>query len=432
MTIQLQAMELFSSWNERIHTGGTQAQRYGRILIWLGTGTLMVGMFLTPPVVIGGLGVAFLGALISRLPIHRLTVTWWGIAYTAWLLLSIIIAKSRGQPGAGSIPGSVYGWTALPLVAAAAQDSRWRYFVFRAMVILIIVSSFVALIQFTLGFDALAEKIHLKALKKLDIVEQERQLRARGLNSRNTTFGFILALFAVLASQPISIWKASPSWAWSARILSVLDWQLSGSRAASMAGIAGLITTFLSHGRRWILYGLAIGGILASLTATRMYFNDTRRMNAMLEGKDARIHIWGTAISMASEHPLCGIGGRYAYRQAYHDAFTRTFPEAPYYPQQGGDAHAHNWFLAEIVEHGFPALLLHIALISAIAITCWKKRSTNPSGWRIAIAVIVVGVVGGISEPYPVQSVAGLAFHACLGIGLGLASLKHGMVTIPT
>src|ERR1043165_7617397 len=172
----------FESWAAGIDgLPGWTARRIGRWLLWIGGGAIPAGMFLSPPWVITGLVVALAGALLSRPPVHRLAVSWFGLAFAAWVMLTVLLAMARGQPGAGGLPGLAYGWLAVPLVATAASDPRWRTWAFRALVAIGVLAGLMAILQFTIGTSNPGFGIDPHG---------QRWFRGRGLSSSNLVYGF--------------------------------------------------------------------------------------------------------------------------------------------------------------------------------------------------------------------------------------------------
>ena len=405
-----------AAWNAAIDTDRAWTmRRIGRLLLWIGAGALIATMFFTPPWMNGGLGLSLLGAILSRPPLHRLSATWFGLAYALWLAFAAAVALIHKQPGA-SMPGEIYGWLPLPLVAAAVQDRRWRMWTIRTAIALGALGVIVGLLQFLIGNG--------KGIASIS-VDGTRYFRARGLNTMHLTFGFTASLLAILAAQPATRWGISAAWAWTGRIAALTGLGICGSRAGSAAGIVGLGTTLAARGRRWLIGGIVIATCAAILIGLRMGLTDSERLTKLRDGDDGRWLIWQATVTMIKEQPLLGIGGRKAYKQAYNDVYQRTLPGVDNeFENRGGSPgapHAHNWLLAEAAEYGLPCPLLHLIMVGAVLVACWRRRSEAPGGWQIAAGVAAVGLVGGMFEPYPTQSVPGLAFHGCLGLGLGLA-----------
>jgi hypothetical protein len=387
----------------------------GRLLLWIGTGTLIASMFLTPPWMNAGLGLAVLGALLARPPVHRLAATWFGVAFATWLVMAGALALLRHQPG-GGFAGEIYGWLPLPLVAAAVQDPRWRRWTMRTAIAIGTAGVAIGLLQFLIGLGKGFAGITPDGV---------RRFHARGLNTMHLTFGFTAALLGVIAAQPAARWGIGAAWAWCGRLVALVGLDICGSRAGSGAGIVGLGATLVARGGRWLLTGAAVAVLATGLVGLRMAWTDSARLVRMVDGEDGRWLIWRATTAMIAEHPLTGIGGRKAYKAAYNDIYHRTLPGvANEFEDRGGSPgapHAHNWLLAEAAEYGLATPFFHLALVGAVLMACWRRRRAGPGGWPVAAGVAAVGFVGGMFEPYATQSVPGLAFHACLGLGLGLA-----------
>jgi O-antigen ligase len=143
-----------------------------------------------------------------------------------------------------------------------------------------------------------------------------------------------------------------------------------------------------------------------------------------MSGENGRWPIWGATLVIIADHPVLGVGGRKAYTAAYPAAYDRSGTTVPNeFDEAGGRAaHAHNTVLTVAAEYGVPAALLHLGLMGAVLVFVWRRRQGAPGAWQLACGVVSLGCVAGTFEPYAVQSVGGLAFHAWLGLAVGMAS----------
>jgi O-antigen ligase len=179
----------------------------------------------------------------------------------------------------------------------------------------------------------------------------------------------------------------------------------------------------MARGRKWVIAGLLVFCGLMGLALLTLSMLSERRFQQMMAGENGRWPIWGATLVMIGDHPLLGVGGRKAWTAAYPEAYQRSGTTVPneFAKSDGRAAHAHNTVLAIAAEYGTPAAVLHIALIVCVLVVVWRRRQESPGGWQLACGIASLGFVAGSFEPYPVQSVGGLAFHAWLGLALGVA-----------
>jgi len=402
-----------SNWNAALDRESRwTAQRIGRFMLWVGGIAMFAGILLTPPFVNIGLGVAIAGALLSRPPLHRLGPAWVGVVFSLWIVISVLLAILRGQPGA-ALSGTTYGWLSMPLVAVAASDRRWRTWAIRIIIVVATAAAILACLQFTIGFG-----------KKLAGVaaNDPRMHRGNGFNNINLAYGFANAILAVILFQPAKQWNVSSTWIWIGRAASCIGLITCSSRGAHAGLIAGFTSVFAARGRRWLLAACAVVVLGSALFLGRMAMLDTLRFDNMAKGKEPRLPIWQTSLTLVSEYPLTGLGGRTAYKQAYNETFDRACPgQVNQYAKTGGAPHAHSWFIALAAEYGILAPCIHLALVLSVLHFSWRRRAFSPLCWQITCGIATIGVVSGLFEPFPTQSVPGLGFHAFLGFCIGLA-----------
>lgn len=383
-------------------------RRVGLLMLQVGAATMLAGMFLTPPWVNAGLGVALAGGLLARPPLHRLVPVIVGCLFAAWMLMTVSAAAIRGQDGADPTPGPAYHWLAMPLITCAALSAAWRRIAVRLLIGTAAAACIVGLLQFTLG--------HGSGFLRIDPAAPDFK-GALGFGALTLTYGFVSALLLVAA---LDVDRGDGRWRWAGRVIGLVGMAISGSRAGVLAGLAGLTASLAARGRRWLFAGLAIAFVLGGLVVGRMALTDADRLRNMFTGQDGRWPIWTASLAIAREHPLFGVGGREAFQRAYPETFARVLPDAfSEFPK--GAPHAHNTVLALAAEHGIPAVLLHLALIGSVLLVAWRRRRERPRAWSLAVGVVAAGVVGGGFEPYAIQSVPGFAFHGLLGLALGMA-----------
>lgn len=399
---------MIAAWNARLDAAPPRsAAVIGRWLLWVGSTGMLCGIFLTPPWGLFGIAIAGVGALLARAPLHRLPVLYVGLALGAWVLASNLAGMSRGQPGSGRISSLAYAWFAVPLVAAAAADPRWRRFALRALVVAGGAALVVALLQFLVGLGDGPLRID---------PEGRRYAYARGFSSFHLSYGFAGAILAAL-SVPV---MAGTAWAWAGRIIGVIGIGICGARACLLGGTAGIAAALASRGRRWLLAAAGIAIVLAGLMAVRMAMTDSDRLRAMLAGQDGRLPIWQVTTAMIGERPVLGLGSRKSFELAWNETYERVAPGPPNeFAATSGCPHAHNWLLAVAAEHGLPAAVLHLALVLTVLVLLWRRRHEAPEAFQAGCGIAVAAVVCAIFEPLPTQAAPGMGFHAALGFVLG-------------
>lgn len=409
---------MIAAWNARLDAAPPRsAAAIGRWLLWIGSAAMLCGIFLTPPWGLFGIALAGIGAILARPPLHRLPVLHVGLALGAWVLASNLAGMSRGQPGSGRVSSLAYAWFAVPLVAAAASDPRWRRFALRALVVTGGVALVVALLQFLVGLGDGPLRID---------PEGRRYAYARGFSSFHLSYGFAGAILAAL-SVPV---MSGTAWAWAGRIIGVIGIGICGARACLLGGTAGIAAALAARGRRWLLAAAGIAIVLAGLMAARMAMTDSVRLRQMLAGQDGRLPIWQVAAAMIGERPLLGIGSRKSFELAWNETYERVAPGPPNeFAGTSGCPHAHNWLLAVAAEHGLPAAILHLALVLTVLVLLWRRRHQAPEAFQAGCGIAVAAVVCAIFEPLPTQAAPGMGFHAALGLVLGTSYAEGNDLT---
>lgn len=401
---------MIAAWNARLDAAPPRsAAVIGRWLLWIGAAAMLCGIFITPPWGLFGIALATIGAILARPPLHRLPVLYVGLALGAWVLASNLAGMSRDQPGSGRVSSLAYAWFAVPLVAAAASDPRWRRFALRALVVAGAAALAVALLQFLVGLGDGPLRID---------PDGHRFAYARGFSSFHLSYGFAGAILAALSVPAM----AGTAWAWAGRIIGVIGVGICGARACLLGGTAGIAAALASRGRRWLLAAAGIAIVLAGLMAARMAMTDSTRLRQMLAGQDGRLPIWQVTASMIGERPLLGIGSRKSFELAWNETYERVAPGPPNeFAATSGCPHAHNWLLAVAAEHGLPAAILHLALVLTVLVLLWRRREQAPEAFQAGCGIAVAAVVCAIFEPLPTQAAPGMGFHAALGLVLGMS-----------
>lgn len=399
-----------ADWNARLDAAPPRsAAVIGRWLLWIGSAAMLCGIFLTPPWGLFGIAFAAVGAILARPPLHRLPILYVGIALGAWVLASNVAGMCRDQPGSGKLSSLVYAWLAVPLVAAAASDARWRRLVLKCLIVVGAAALVIALLQFLVGLGDGPLRISPSG---------RRHIWARGFSSFHLSYGFAGAILAALCVPAM----AGTAWTWAGRIIGLVGVGICGARACLLGGTAGVATALAARGGRWLLAAVGVAVVLGGLFLARMAVTDGERVRIMLSGQDGRIPIWQVTAAMIGERPLLGIGHRKSFELAYNATYERVAPGPPNeFAATEGCPHAHNWLLAVAAEHGLPAALLHLALVITVLAMLWRRRHAAPEAFQAGCGIAVAAFVCAIFEPLPTQAAPGMGFHAALGFVLGTA-----------
>lgn len=408
-----QAIAAFSAWDQDLDARPSRdPRRIGRLLLGLGGAILLIGVLLTPPWVYAGLALATCGAVLGRAPLGHLPGVWLGVAFTAWVVVSMLAAWSAGIAGARLLPsGAAYLWLATPLVGLGLAGVRVRRPALAVVAVVATAAVIAAVLQFTCGLG--------KGFLKIDPAGVRLQV-ARGFSESHLTFGLLGALLLVAAAQFRTAWGLGAGAAWTTRAVAAVGLAVCGSRAAMLGAIVGVWASFSVRGRRWAVIGISLAVLLGGVLALRQWLTDPGRFAQTIALQDGRWPIWRTALRLAGERPILGLGGKDAFLQAYPAAFQATNPGlVSEFPQ--GAPHAHNAALALATEYGLPALGLHVAFWTVVLIWLWRRRHAAPDAWRLGVGVAGVALVGGLFEPYPTRLMQSAAIHACLGLAVALA-----------
>lgn len=407
-----------AAWNARLDTAPpSSAAVVGRWLLWLGSAAMLWGIFLTPPWGLFGFALAVLGLLLARAPVHRLPALWVGLGLGAWVLASNLAGMWREQPGCGRLSGLTYTWFAVPLVAAAASDPRWRRFALRGLIVTGGAALGVGLAQFLIGLGKGPLNIN---------PDGSRFLLARGFSSYHLSFGFAGAVLAALSVPVLD----SAAWVWAGRCIGLVTFGICGARACLLGGTAAIGTALAARGRRWLVVAVVVVVVLGGALVARMALSDAGRLRSMLSGQDGRWPIWQVTGAMIGERPLLGIGHRKAFELAWNPLYERVAPGPPNeFGASSGCPHAHNWLLAVAAEHGLPAAALHLALVLIVLAALWRRRRASPEAFQAGCGLAVAALVCAMFEPLPIQAAPGMGFHAALGLVLGMAYTAEGRLT---
>jgi len=167
------------------------------------------------------------------------------------------------------------------------------------------------------------------------------------------------------------------------------DWRVALPWTAGLILIAGLILA-LGSGFR------GLGSRLAEATDFRS------------DAWGSRVFMAGTALDLAWEHPLTGVGGG-AFEMEYLRRQGERLWKEPSQPFRL-TADAHNDWMQAAAETGFPGLLLWGALFVLALRAAWRHGGFE--GAAVAGALVAFGVQGCFHFPWDIVPTAGLALLA--------------------
>lgn len=157
---------------------------------------------------------------------------------------------------------------------------------------------------------------------------------------------------------------------------------LTFSRGAYL-GFVGTMCTLLFRSKKavaiFLLFCIVMGGVLLCFFPTER----ARLMSSFsFAENDSRMAIWRTALNMAKDNPLLGVGaGMFAYRFDYYRPAN--------YP--ASKSLAHNLELQVLAEFGAPALLVFLALLGLVLWRNYQLIKAFPEKmlYRAVLAALV-------------------------------------------
>lgn len=416
-----QPVEVLERWHETLdRTDAPRPAVIGRWLMRSGSVLSLAAMPFSLALMHAGLGIAGLGALLARPPIHRLPGFALAAAFAGWLVLSVLVNGQRL-----SNLGPAYVWLALYLGMGVFRHARTRNLALSLLLVTASAATLIGIAQFIIGQGddhPLLAKLHI------DPAGPRRQA-AKGALPTHLHHGFAMAMAA------LALWYALPPGArWQRRIgvLVTLGGVISSASRAALAGLmTGIALAETSNGWRRALRAGVVLGLLAVASLGGLIATNPERVQRMLRFEDGRWPIWRVSAAIASERPWFGTGGTKTFRARYAELYPRLVPDIPdeFVARGGAGApHAHNSFLALAAEHGVPAALLHLALLAWLAVAAWRARDRLGPGTRLVLAAIAAAMVGGLFENYAGNSTAIYALWLPVALGFSLRAADSTVV----
>ncbi len=424
-----------------------------------------------------------LGPLLARPAEQGAPGLWWLLGAALWQQVAML----AGPDGlaAAAPEGSQYAWLAMPLVAAAGRDPRWRERFTRCLVAVVCASALVALLQFTLGYD--------RAQRPLRIAfASAAGERVSGFFSHHLTQASVMATTAVLLLGPPRRLGLTRRWAWPGRAAAVLGLLATQARGALLGALAGAMVAALGRGRKQLLLTSGAGLLLAGSAVAIIAMAQPGLLSELGRHQEARLTIWRSALDQVRARPLLGSGGKRAFRRHYLDWLRRHRPDlfAPelafdpddpstaerawpavfadqrmrnrlqfyrriaaaepdrraeehaqtvrlfddlsgrraYFPYDGAP-HAHSTFLTLAANYGLPCALLHLLGMVAVAAYLLRRIRPEPRLAALGLGLVVYYLVAGLFEDVGGDTESVYALWAALGVVLATMPKAGGIPT---
>jgi O-antigen ligase len=165
------------------------------------------------------------------------------------------------------------------------------------------------------------------------------------------------------------------------------------ARAGAILVVATVIAFIIGVALRWPRWGIiAAGGAVLLAIATTAWLGASFAPGSSSVPVDladtslseARVNLWHDAIEIVTDHPWMGVGW---------GGFATTSPLA----SSDEDLRwAHNEFLQQAAESGFPGLLLTVSLFAWAFARLYVSRNANAIATLGAIALAVAGIAASV------------------------------------
>jgi O-antigen ligase len=186
---------------------------------------------------------------------------------------------------------------------------------------------------------------------------------------------------------------------------------LINARTAAILVVALLIAFVLGIALRWPRWGIVLAGVVLAIAilTTSWLGASYGRGSASLPVEvadsslsEARLRLWQDAISIAADHPWTGVGW---------GGFATASPLA----RSDEDLRfAHNEFLQQAAESGFPGLLLTISLFGWGFARLYVSRNSSAIALLGALGLSAAGIAGSVDYVLRFPAVS-LAVAALVG-----------------
>lgn len=359
--------------------------------ILLGALTLGLGLSIT----LAEAALALLAVRLAwRLATGRARPRWpLGWVFAAWIGASLLAALLSARPGPSLLAARpviliATFYVLLDALPDRSEVERWGRWLFGLLAAVAVVGVLqVLLCPWLVGLEPMLGRVARKCE------------RAHAFYSIYMTLAGVLSLI-VLASLPVLLAapRASARWGflgWVAAGAGLVATYVRGAWIGFLAGIAVLLG--LTRRRRWIVMAGAGAGIVLVLLIPGL----RQRALSIVDPSDPTVRerwaMWTSALQMAREHPLTGVGPGEVKREYLRYA-------APEYRQRPR-GHFHNTPLQMLVERGVLGLIAWLVVFIAFF---WRARGVlralGPEASREralvagSVAAITGFLVGGLTE----------------------------------
>jgi O-antigen ligase len=351
-----------------------------------------VGLALSITVVESALALLAL-RFVVRLATGRARGGWpLGLPFAAWIAASLLSALLSARPGPSLMTAKNVLLIATFYVLLDARPDRaelerwgrWLFWLLAAVAVVGVLQ--VMLCPWLVGVEPM-----LRVARKCH--------RARGFYSIYMTLAGVLSMIA-LASLPVLLVlpRASARWGflgWLASGAGLVTTYVRGAWIGFLAGIAVLLG--LTPRRRWLVVAGAAAVTMLVLLAPGL----RQRAESILDPSDPtareRWAMWASAVQMARDYPLTGVGPG-GVRREYPRYAAPEYREKP-------RGHFHNTPLQVLVERGALGLAAWLAIF---IVFFWRAhgvlRALGPEAAREralvagSVAAVAGFLVGGLTE----------------------------------
>lgn len=390
---------------------GTSIVTIGRWALCAGTAGLLASLCFSIAMAHICMAVALIGWICSRPAIWRLPGFWWCVAFAAWVFGgSVVLWATQDKELIHSRHGTAFIWLAAYFAAVGLAEARVRRWALIAALVTMSASLIVAAAQFFIGLG-------IKSPFRID-PNGPRFDSSGGFFGKHLTQGFMMTLLCLAYLGQASLAGLPARWVWLGRGLATVAVLLANSRSGLLA-FAASVGAHLVAGYGFRLRIMA--GALAVLLAVVgwVWFVTPDKITRVINMQDGRLIHWEASLVMIPRHPVIGVGNRDGFkeenakivRELYPDGSQDLWLNAP---------HAHNIYLGLATEHGIPALLLYVAMVTAVMRHLYRRRAENLAGWQIGCGAVAAMMVGGMTEHYAGISMTSYGFFCLLGLAMAL------------
>lgn len=390
--------------------------RLGRTMLVAGSAAALVGGFLHEWWPLAALLVAGLGAVLARLPLHRLPGFWWGCAFLAWGLVSHATAYVQHLPGARLRPDLVVVlWMSAGLLGLGLSGDTVRRRATIALVAIALATVPLAAAQLMFGCSP-----DYGGDEGLIDWNAPAGRFARGLSQSHQTYGLAMCVLLALHAEPAAT-MAGRLRTWLGIATAGASLLFCGARSAVLAGAAAVWALFAARSRRWLVIGSVLAALVVAAALGRMALTGDNRLGATLSAKDGRYAIWRTGAELIRQRPIMGWGNGACFKASYHQAFVAANPPGTWDEFPEGVATPHNGFLTLLAHYGIPGLLLHSLFWLSVLRWLYRRRADSPAAWRLGLAITAIWLVGGQFQAYAGRQMQSVILHGGLGLAMAVA-----------